>query len=91
MHVPVTGPLIVDDIDLVVRAALDGVGIGYVLREYVAAPARRRTSGFGARRVVSAAFGFFPLSPERPSDDRLAPRLRRLSACRGAREGHSPR
>lgn len=38
MHVAVTGPLIVDDIDLVVRAALDGVGIGYLLRDYVAAP-----------------------------------------------------
>ena len=37
-HVPVTGPLIVDEIELVIRAALDGVGVAYTLREYVAAP-----------------------------------------------------
>jgi DNA-binding transcriptional LysR family regulator len=33
--VPVTGSLIVDKVDLVLRAALEGVGIGYLLEAYV--------------------------------------------------------
>lgn len=37
MTVAVNGPLIVDDVDLVIRAALDGVGLAY-LGEDRAAP-----------------------------------------------------
>ena len=32
----VSGPLIVNDVDLMVRAACDGVGIGYIVEAYVA-------------------------------------------------------
>lgn len=37
LQVAVTGALIVDDIDLAIRAARDGVGVAYLLRDYVAA------------------------------------------------------
>ena len=36
VHVAVDGRLIVDDIDLSIRAALDGIGLAYLLYDYVA-------------------------------------------------------
>jgi DNA-binding transcriptional LysR family regulator len=38
LEVPVDGSLIVDDADLAVRAALDGVGIAYLLATHLASP-----------------------------------------------------
>jgi DNA-binding transcriptional LysR family regulator len=38
LEVAVAGSVITNDLDLVVRAALDGVGVGYMLEEYMAAP-----------------------------------------------------
>ena len=37
VHAAVTGRLIVNDIDLSVRSALDGLGLAYLLREYITA------------------------------------------------------
>jgi DNA-binding transcriptional LysR family regulator len=37
VHAAVTGRLIVDDIELSIRAALDGLGLAYLLRDYIAA------------------------------------------------------
>jgi DNA-binding transcriptional LysR family regulator len=36
LSVAVNGPLIVDDVEILVRAALDGVGLAFVSDEYVA-------------------------------------------------------
>lgn len=36
LSVAVTGPLIVDDVEILVRAALDGVGLAFALEEHVA-------------------------------------------------------
>lgn len=36
LEISVSGPLICDNVDLVVRAALDGIGIGYTIESYVA-------------------------------------------------------
>lgn len=41
IEVTVNGPLIVNDVDLMVKAARDGVGIGYVVEAYVAADIRQ--------------------------------------------------
>lgn len=38
IEIPVEGSLITNDLDLVARAALDGVGIGYMLEECMTAP-----------------------------------------------------
>ncbi len=37
VHAAVTGRLIVNDIDLSIRAVLDGLGLAYLLRDYIAA------------------------------------------------------
>ena len=40
--VSVTGPLIVSDVELTLRAALDGIGLAFALEEHVAEPIARR-------------------------------------------------
>src|SRR4029077_7326778 len=37
VHAAITGRLIVNDIDLSIRAVLDGLGLAYLLRDYIAA------------------------------------------------------
>ena len=37
----VSGPLIVNDAELLIRAALDGVGLAFLLEDYVAEPIAR--------------------------------------------------
>lgn len=36
IEVAVSGPLVVNDVDLMVRAACDGIGVGYIVEAYVA-------------------------------------------------------
>ena len=41
LTVSVSGPLIVNDAELLIRAALDGVGLAFLLEDYVAEPIAR--------------------------------------------------
>lgn len=41
LTVAVNGPLIVDDLELVIRAAVDGVGLAFMSEEHAAAPRER--------------------------------------------------
>jgi DNA-binding transcriptional LysR family regulator len=43
LAVAVTGPLIVDDVDVLIRAAVDGLGLAFTLEEHVAAQLAQRT------------------------------------------------
>ena len=36
LTVDVHGPLVLDDMDVTIRAALDGIGVAFSLQEYVA-------------------------------------------------------
>jgi len=45
VHLQVNGPLVVNNMDLVLRAVLDGIGVGYTIESYVAAE-------IAARRLV---------------------------------------
>ena len=64
--VAVTGPLIVNDVELTIRAALDGVGLAFALEEHAARHIARAPAGTGTRGLVSSVRRLLPLLPEPP-------------------------
>ena len=83
VHATVAGRLIVNDIDLSIRAVLDGLGLAYLLRDYIAAD-------ITARRLVPVLRGLdtiyvrvLPLSFELPPHNGAAGSVHRLREGRG--------
>ena len=83
VHAAVTGRLIVNDIELSIRAVLDGLGLAYLLRDYIAAD-------IAAGRLVPvledwspAHVGVLPLSFEPPPHDAAAAGVHRFREGRG--------
>ena len=62
--VSVTGPLIVNDVELTLRAALDGVGLAFALEEHAAEHIAPRRARAGPRGLVPALRRLLPLLPE---------------------------
>ena len=67
LSVAVNGPLTVDDVDVLIRAAVDGVGLAFALEEHVATQLANGDTDSGARRLVPAVCWVFPVLPEPPS------------------------
>jgi len=61
LSVGVSGPLIVDDVGLVIRAAMDGVGIAFLAEEQAATTPRARIARTRARRLVPTLHRLLPL------------------------------
>ena len=64
LSVAVNGPLIVDDVETLVRAAIDGVGLAFVSDERVAPQLAKRGAHSRAGGLVPAVPRILPLLPE---------------------------
>ena len=64
LSVAVNGPLIVDDVEIVIRAAIDGIGLAFVGGGKVAPASRERRAHSRAGGLVPAVPRILPLLPE---------------------------
>jgi DNA-binding transcriptional LysR family regulator len=67
LAVDVNGPLIVDDADLMIRAAMDGLGSDVLFRRVCCAPDCQRGARACPGRLVSAVRWLLPLLSEPPA------------------------
>lgn len=75
VHAKVEGNLIVDDIDLSIQAVLGGVGLAYLLHDYIAADVARNRLVVLMEDWTPSLSGFFLYHP---SHRRITPALRAL-------------
>ena len=64
MSVSVSGPVIVSDAQFMIRAALDGVGLAYILEDYVADHIARGRTRARPRGLVPTIRGVLSVLPE---------------------------
>ena len=73
LHISVEGRLIVNDIELSIRAVRDGLGLAYLLYDYIAADLKAGRTRSVTGGVVATIVGFLSLLSEPPPDHRPAP------------------
>jgi DNA-binding transcriptional LysR family regulator len=67
LSVAVNGPLTVDDVDILIRAAVDGVGLAFALEEHVATQLAKGTLLRVPRGLVPAVCGVLLVLPQPPA------------------------
>ena len=60
LSVAVTGPIVVDDVDVLIRAPIDGAGLAFTLEDHVAPHLTNGNTGSCTCRLVPALRGYFP-------------------------------
>ena len=90
VHAAAAGRLIVNDIELSIRAVLDGLGLAYLLRDYIAAISQQVRLLPVLEDWTPSHVGVLPLPFESPPHDAAAAGIYCLRQGRGQTTGRCP-